>query len=159
MAWTAPGADNAFLALPAADGLIHNGTQLFGNFTPQPPSVTPNGFAALAVYDQSADGGNGDGVIDSRDAVFAWLRLWIDANHDGISQPEELHTLPSLGVNSISLSYKADRANGSVGQRFPLPCSSKSGGRHQHGPNGVRRFLYRSGHYNQKHGSGDSGRR
>jgi hypothetical protein len=106
MAWTAPGANNAFLTLPGADGLVHNGTQLFGNHTPQPPSGTPNGFAALAVYDDLKNGGNGDGVIDSRDAVFASLRLWIDANHDGISQPEELHTLPSLGVYSISLNYK-----------------------------------------------------
>jgi hypothetical protein len=106
MGWTEQGADNAFLALPGADGLVHNGKQLFGNFTPQPASDDPNGFAALAVYDQPANGGNGDGVIDSQDAVFALLRLWIDANHDGISQPEELHTLPSMGVVSISLNYK-----------------------------------------------------
>ena len=40
LAWTAKGADNAFLALPGADGLVHNGKQLFGNFTSQPPSLT-----------------------------------------------------------------------------------------------------------------------
>jgi hypothetical protein len=117
MGWTA-GANNAFLALPGADGLVHNGKQLFGNFTPQPQSSTPNGFAALAVYDDPRNGGNGDGVIDAKDAVFSSLRLWVDSNHDGISQPEELYTLPSLGVNSISLNYHADERTDQWGNVF-----------------------------------------
>ncbi len=118
MAWTAPGADNAFLVLPGPDGLVHNGMQLFGNLTAQPASNNPNGFAALAVYDDPKNGGNGDGIIDSRDAVFASLRLWIDADHDGVSQPEELFTLPSLGVNSISLTYKLSERTDQYGNVF-----------------------------------------
>lgn len=118
MAWTAKGADNAFLALPGPDGVVHSGKELFGNFTSQPASNNPNGFAALAVYDQVANGGNADGVIDSKDAIFSSLRLWIDANHDGISQLEELHTLPELGVNSISLTYKADHRVDQFGNVF-----------------------------------------
>jgi len=116
--WTAQGAANAFLCLPDINGRCDDGADLFGNFTPQPKSDHPNGFAVLAVYDDPKNGGNGDGIIDSRDAVFASLRLWIDANHDGISQPGELNTLPSLGVNSISLAYKADQRTDQYGNVF-----------------------------------------
>lgn len=118
MGWTAKGAANAFLALPGPDGLVHNGKELFGNFTPQPPSDHPNGFAALAVYDEPSNGGNGDGVIDARDAIFTSLRLWIDANHDGVAQVEELHTLPSLGVNSLSLKYRDSAKTDRYGNQF-----------------------------------------
>lgn len=119
IAWTASGSANAFLVLPASDGLVHGGKQLFGNFTPQPPSNQPNGFIALSVYDDPINGdGNGDGIIDARDAVFALLRLWVDTNHDGISQAGELYTLPALGVNSISLRYKWDKQTDQYGNVF-----------------------------------------
>jgi hypothetical protein len=89
---------------------------MFGNATPQSPpaeGTRKNGFLALAQYDDDRNG-----VIDERDAVFADLRLWQDVDHDGVSQPWELHALPDLGVAGISLAYAEAREADQHGNSF-----------------------------------------
>jgi hypothetical protein len=81
------------------DGSINNGAELFGNGTLLADgSHAANGFAALAQFDS-----NQDEKIDVQDAVFQELKVWRDANGDGVSQPGELLGLKELGIASFNL--------------------------------------------------------
>lgn len=121
LSWTEKGADVGWLVLDRnGNGKIDDGAELFSNLSPQPAGVPggKNGFRALAVYDLPANGGNGDGWITAKDAIFSKLLIWVDRNHDGISQPNELFTMQQAGVRAISVQYQAARSTDANGNQF-----------------------------------------
>ncbi len=135
LSWLQANSGNAWLAYDRdGDGVIKDGTELFGNFTPHSnftnPNLPPNawnGFIALGWYDQPENGGTGDQIIDKHDAIWKKLRLWID-NHcykepdtPCQSLPSELHKLEEFGITSISVVYQYDPQNyDAIGNRFKL---------------------------------------
>lgn len=121
--WLRP--DDAWLVLDRnGNGTIDSGRELFGVdtlITVEEFGLKPDGTLGLTTHTRTAtsgfeallslDTGNGsagsagyrDGVFDASDAAFTSVRLWQDLNQDGVSQSNELFTLASRGVKSISL--------------------------------------------------------
>jgi hypothetical protein len=122
VSWTSPTSTAAWLVLDGnRDGYINNGRELFGNFTFQSEpqsSIEKNGFRALAEWDKAENGGNHDSAITQNDYVFSKLRLWRDANQNGISDPGELRGLWEFGIEKISLDYRESRHRDQHGNEF-----------------------------------------
>ena len=93
------------------NGRIDSGRELFGDNTvltrgPNAGQRASNGFTALADLDANA-AGVADGKFDASDVAFASVKLWKDANQNGISEAAELFTFAALGVQSINLAATA----------------------------------------------------
>ncbi len=122
VAWTAAGTRAGFLVLDRnGNGAIDSLDELFGQAVSgsrRRPGGTANSFLDLAAFDLAENGGNGDGLISAADAVFTELRLWVDANHDGVSQPGEFITLAEASIASIELSAQPVRRRDRFGNYF-----------------------------------------
>lgn len=94
--WAAGG--DGLLAIDRnGNGIIDDKSELFGN-----TETYADGFAALHALDTNADN-----AITAADADFANLRVWIDADSDGVTDAGELRTLGSLGITRIDLNASA----------------------------------------------------
>ena len=97
-AWV--GSNTGILVNDPTGGPITNGSQMFGTSTSlSGGGYAVDGFAALAALDS-----NHDGVINSSDTDWSDLRIWVDANGNGVVDSGEIETLPAAGIASISLS-------------------------------------------------------
>jgi hypothetical protein len=100
-------ADDGFLVRDLnGNGKIDNDGEMFGG-----PSAS--GFSQLALLDGNGDGKvdasdnglvdfNGDGVVDSSD-TFDSLKIWVDANQNGVTDAGELHSLSDFNIVSIAV--------------------------------------------------------
>ena len=124
-AWVRP--DDGLLVLDRnGNGAVDDGSELFGD-----QNGARNGFEELAKFDD-----NGDGVIDTNDAVFDRLGVWRDRDMNGVSGADEIGSLDDYGIESISLTadsrshavagnlvsgysgYRTSGGRGSVGEVF-----------------------------------------
>jgi hypothetical protein len=125
MAWTIPserGGDGFLVFERNGTGAVESGRELFGNNTPlswdMNGPIAAHGFQALEWFDRSENHGNGDGWIDRDDYIYSQLQLWLDDNHNGISEANELQYLEQHGILRISTGAEFHNRRDRWGNRF-----------------------------------------
>ncbi|WP_317202683.1 SdrD B-like domain-containing protein [Janthinobacterium sp.] len=87
--------NDGFLAVDSnGNGRIDGIGELFGG------ASKGSGFAKLASFDS-----NGDGFVDAHDDKFAELRIWRDANSNGVTDAGELMSMHDAGVSSLTVHF------------------------------------------------------
>lgn len=98
------------------DGLITGTSELlFQNNITNPG----NSFDALASFDDNADG-----RITLVDRSFAQLKIWVDANDNGVTDTGELRSLDDVGITAINLAEQATTQSVKAGKNIVLATSS-----------------------------------
>jgi len=113
--WTAAESDEAFLWMDRnGNDTVDGGGELFGTATRLTNGQrASNGFDVLRELDS-----NGDSVLDARDADWPALRLWRDANHNGLSEAVEISLLSASNVTAFDLRYHWSGRRDPHGNRF-----------------------------------------
>lgn len=129
VAWTRGEHADALLSLDRnGNGTVDNGAELFGNSVRlRSGAIARHGYEALQEFDAAANGGNGDGILDDRDAVWPALRVWLDSNHNGVSEAGELTAVPAAGVKSIDLDYHEMKRRDPYGNEFRYQSRAQVG--------------------------------
>ena len=132
--WSNPATSEAFLWIDLTPNhVVDNGRELFGVGTILPNGQRArDGFEALTVHDQPENGGNGDGKVTVADAIWGRLRLWVDGNHDGVSQATEIAPLQSAQVLELRLNAIASTTYDAQGNLHGLQ-STYAAHAHQRG--------------------------
>ncbi len=121
ISWTRSDQEDAFLCYDRnGNGTIDDGSELFGDSTPMAAGhAAANGYIALSEFDEGY-GGNFDGQVTVDDARFGDLCLWLDRNHNGYSESDELQSLDDAGIVAIGLEFREWRGKDQFGNRFPF---------------------------------------
>lgn len=105
--WIKP--EMGFLVLDKnGNGRVDNGSELFGEaYRLTNGKLASNGYEALADLDS-----NKDGVINSSDASFGKLSVWVDGNGNGFTEKGELQSLAATKIQKIGLDYSPSIRHG-----------------------------------------------
>jgi hypothetical protein len=111
LAWTAEGEGDAFLCRDGnGNGTIDDGRELFSQETPLATGERAQvAYVALAELDRPELGGNSDGFVGGEDAAFHELCVWVDGNHDALSQPWEVSSLSEAGIVRLGYDFLESR--------------------------------------------------
>ena len=95
------------------NGQIDNGSELFGSNTLLSNNQkAANGFEALKDLDS-----NGDNIFNNQDTAWNEVKVWKDANGNGVVDEGELLTMEQAGITGFDLNYQSqsrDDANGNA---------------------------------------------
>ena len=114
VSWVGRGGDDSGLSVLSDDAVLAYDREVAGvrdgqittldeiDFTDDFAGATTS-FEGLQAFDEVANGGNANGMLDPGDAGFENFFVWQDTNGDGRGVGSELMSLEDLGLESINL--------------------------------------------------------
>ena len=106
------GGDGLLVIDRDGDGVITHASEL--SFLSEKADAK-SAWDGLAVLDSTKDG-----KIDASDARFGELKVWKDANANGVTDEGELKSLADIGITEIALARSAVDASVKPGRNLPL---------------------------------------